>query len=279
MNLQKELCVIIPVHKQELTFYEKKSLLACKEQLSGYDCYLVFPEEMDISSYTSVFAGLLLKPVNPIWLSSIEKYNKMKLSLWFYEIFAKYNYMLTYELDAYIFNSNIEGTNCLTFDFIGAPFFEGYWAANYDSPFMKGCNSGFSIRNIQSCIKVLNGMKKYRLHWFFYRIFLSPISSLRLNINKLTKGKFEVFVTGRFSFYFADFHLNEDVIWSEVVPQLFPFFKIADPMSALKFSFEYNLNKSLQLNGGKMPLGCHAWYKHLEFWKDYIDVEFRKTSG
>jgi hypothetical protein len=44
-------------------------------------------------------------------------------------------------------------------------------------------------------------------------------------------------------------------------------------MSALQFSFEYNLEKSLMLNNDKLPLGCHAWYKHMDFWKKYIDIE------
>jgi hypothetical protein len=265
------LCVIIPVHKPVPTADEVVSLRACKKQLNKYDCFLVYPEGMAVNAYTAIHDGLKLMPVNAAWLSSVEHYNKMKLNLNFYQLFATYQHMLTYELDAYIFNPDIEATDALTFDFIGAPFFEGYWAATPHSPFIPGCNSGFSIRNIQSCIQVLQGMKKYRFHWLLYKLFLSPVRPLRLWLNKITKEKYEVFITGRFAFYFAGFHLNEDVVWAEVVPQLFPSFKVADPMSALKFSFEYNLDKSLELNGGNLPLGCHAWYKNLDFWEKYIN--------
>ncbi|OOQ57067.1 DUF5672 family protein [Mucilaginibacter pedocola] len=267
-----KMCVIIPVHKPALAPDEAIALRACQTHLGGYGCYLVHPLGMDTSAYTSVYPGLQLMPVNTQWLASIENYNKMKVSIGFYQLFAEYEYMLTYELDAYIFSDRLQDAGAFAFDYIGAPFFEGYWAAKPGAAFIPGGNSGFSVRNIQSCIKALNSLKKYRLHWLLYKTLLRWSSRLKNNVNQWTKGKYEVFVTGRFAFAFDNFHLNEDVIWSEVVPQLFPWFRVADPMSALRFSFEYNLDESLRLNGGKLPLGCHAWAKHLPFWGKYIDT-------
>ncbi|WP_374951927.1 DUF5672 family protein [Mucilaginibacter sp.] len=272
MNADPNMCVIIPVHQPLPSAAEMISLKAARRHLSGYDCYLVHPIDMDIAAYLAIYPGLKLKAVNPQWLASVEQYNKMKLDLRFYQLFAQYQYMLTYELDAYIFNANFSGTNVFQFDFIGAPFFEGYWAATFGAPFIKGCNSGFSIRNIPACINVLSSMGRFKTGWLLYRVFLSWSSNLRRLINNATGGRYEIYINGKFGFPFAGFHLNEDHVWSEVVPQLFPWFKIADPVSALTFSFEYNLTESLKLNGGKLPLGCHAWYKHLDFWKEYIDT-------
>jgi len=264
---------MIPVHKPAITADEVISLQACKAQLSAYDCFLVHPQGMDTGAYTAIHPGLILKPVDADWLSSIEKYNKMKLSLGFYRLFAAYEYMLTYELDAYIFHADFESVSALAFDYIGAPFFKGYWAAKPGDPFIKGCNSGFSIRNVQACIHALESMERYRLGWWLYSLTLAHSSRLRRLLNGWTKEKYEVFITGRFAFSFATFHLNEDLVWSEVVPQLVPAFTVADPMSALKFSFEYNLEDSLRMNGGKLPLGCHAWFKHPSFWEKYIDIK------
>lgn len=273
------MCVIIPVHKPGIAADEEMSLLACKTHLAAYDCYLVYPERMDVSKYTDLYPGLLLKPVNKSWLSSIEKYNKMKLSISFYQMFVKYTYMLTYELDAYIFHSDLAGAGAFNFAYIGAPFFEGYWEAKPGSPFMQGCNSGFSVRNIQACIHALESLVRYRFHWVLYKLTLANSSRLRHMANAWTRGKYEVFLTGRFAFNFANFHLNEDVVWSEVIPQLVPSFTIADPMSSLNFSFEYNLADSLRLNGNNLPLGCHAWAKHLDFWKEYIDLKTLNQEG
>ena len=271
--MTERVCVIIPVHKPQLTKAEVLSLQACARHLALYKCYLVFPQGLDISAYTNVFSGLLLKPVDPNWLASIEAYNKMKLDIAFYNMFKAYSHMLTYELDAYIFSNKLQETHAFEFDFIGAPFFEGYWDAKPGAKLVSGCNSGFSVRNIQACIMVLSSMHKYRTHWMLYKLFLAPVRRLRLLLNSLTNNRFEVFITGRFAFYFADFHLNEDVAWTEVVPKLFPDFKVADGIKALQFSFEYNLPQSLALNGGKLPLGCHAWDKHPEFWNEYINFD------
>jgi hypothetical protein len=169
-----KMCVIIPVHQPVISADEAISLLACKTHLSAYDCFLIYPEGMDTSVYTTIHAGLLLNPVNPNWLSSIEKYNKMKLSLGFYRLFAAYEYMLTYELDAYIFHADFESVSALAFDYIGAPFFKGYWAAKPGDPFIKGCNSGFSVRNVQACIHALESMERYRLGWWLYKPYAGP---------------------------------------------------------------------------------------------------------
>lgn len=272
MEAIKKLCVVIPVHRPQMPADEVASLQACKAQLSQHDCYLLYPEGMDVSAYVSIFDGLLLKPVPPGWLSSIENYNKTKVSLGFYQLFGNYQYMLTYELDAYIFEPLTEDNEAFRFDFIGAPFQEGYWKAAPEAPFIKGCNSGFSIRNIRSCIAVLNSMKKYRFHWLIYKIFLSWSLRLRDNLDRLTNKKYEVFIWGQVGFAFSGEHINEDLVWSRVVPALFQSFTVADPYSSLRFSFEYNPAHLLELNKGKLPLGCHAWYKHYEFWRKYIDV-------
>lgn len=270
MSSNTKLCVIIPVHKPLPCVYELISLTAAKIHLNSYNCYLVYPLGMDASTYTNAFPALKLQAVNPAWLSSVEQYNKLKLSRYFYGLFLGYEYMLTYELDAYIFHSDFESFGAFKFDFIGAPFFEGYWEAKAGTYLVKGCNSGFSVRNIQSCIKILNSMDKFKTRWFFYKLVLSHSSKLRVWLNRITGYKYDIYVTGKFGFQFAGFHLNEDVIWSEVVPVMFPNFKVADPMSALKFSFEYNLTDSLRLNRDELPLGCHAWPKHLDFWAQYI---------
>lgn len=273
MNGLAKLCIIMPVHKASPSADEMISLNAAKAKLSGYNCYLVYPEGMETGAYTNVYPDLILHAVSANWLSSVEQYNKLKLNLKFYQAFSGYQYMLTYELDAYIFNADFESIGAFNFDFIGAPFFAGYWEAKTGAKLIPGCNSGFSIRNIGSCINVLRSMNKLRLKWWLYKALLSHSSKLRVWLNAFTNKKYDLYISGKFAFHFADFHLNEDVVWSEIVPALFPEFKVADAMTALKFSFEYNLEDSLRLNGDKLPLGCHAWYKHHDFWADYIDIE------
>ena len=245
-------------------------LNACYNKLKDYACFLVYPENMDISKYLDVHKSLIPKPVNPSWLSSIEKYNKMKLSIDFYNMFNQYNYMLTYELDAYIFDSNLCTQEFIKYDFIGAPYFVGYLNALPDASFIIGGNSGFSIRNIQSCIHVLRSMSKYFYSWLIYKYIFSKSKILRAITNRLTWRKYDAIIYGRFSFFFTDEYVNEDIIWSRIIPEFFPGFKIANTETAIKFSFEANPDRLYQLNNNQLPIGCHAWPKFKSFWKDYI---------
>jgi hypothetical protein len=270
MLKNESLCVVIPVHKPELTIEEEISLKACKRQLHDYDCFLVFPKGMKVDAYLAIYSELRAKPVDPLWLSSVKQYNRMKLSLSFYEKFREFKFMLTYELDAYIFHSNFDQAKVFSYDFIGAPFFQGYLTASPNSHFIQGCNSGFSVRNINTCMQVLQSLNKYRIHWNFYKLFLSKNPRLRFHLNRLTKGRYDIYLNGMLGFYFADHQINEDVIWSRVIPRLFKSFIVADSLNALRFSFEHNPEKLLESNGGELPLGCHAWSKYLNFWEKYI---------
>ena len=71
-------------------------------------------------------------------------------------------------------------------------------------------------------------------------------------------------------FFFTDEYVNEDIIWSRIIPEFFPGFKIANTETAIKFSFEANPDRLYQLNNNQLPIGCHAWPKFKSFWKDYI---------
>ncbi len=269
---KENLCVIIPVHKGDISLEEKTSLLACKKHLGRFDCFLVFPAGLDISAYTRAFSSLIPRPVDPSCLSSVEAYNKLKLSLSFYESFEAYHYLLTYELDAYIFHSNFNELNVSVFDFIGAPFFKDYLKASNESPLIDGCNSGFSIRKIKSCIKVLQLLPRYTRHSLMHEKLLSKIPRAGYWLNRITRGRYDIYINGLLGFYFGNMHINEDLVWSRIIPRLFSNFKVADPQSALQFSFEHNPQRLFLLNGNRLPLGCHAWAKYPSFWKEHIDA-------
>ena len=42
--------------------------------------------------------------------------------------------------------------------------------------------------------------------------------------------------------------------------------------SALSFAFETNPRACFELNGRRLPFGCHKWWHHdREFWEAYLD--------
>ncbi len=269
MTVLSKLCVIIPVHKSVLSGEEKLSLLACYRHLKTFDCFLVFPEGMPVDEYLAIHPRLKLKPVAPQWLSSLENYNRMKLSVPFYQQFAGYEFMMTYELDAYIFSSRIQEYHGFDFDFIGAPVFEGYLEASPDAPFHGALNSGFSIRNVKACLTRLKLLKRYRMKWKFYRFIYANFPALR---RRLKQEQDAIFFNYHLKRYYSGKSFNEDMIWTQVIPLLDPSFKTAPPETAATFSFEVNPERLYELNNGRLPLGCHAWLR-FPFWEKHIKRE------
>lgn len=263
-----KVAVVIPLHKNALSDNEVISLRQCCNLLVKYDIFLLYPDAIDVWDCLQKFSCLKPLAVPATWMNSLNAYNEMKCSLDFYNLFKDYDYLLTYEPDAYIFSDAWEKANTFDFDYIGAPWFKD-WEKEW--PLSVG-NSGFSMRNIAKCRHVLLMKEKYYKQ---YR-FLKRLGDLRiLNLSvvfKLINRNWKFSVTNYFiNRFFSKCPINEDIFWSGVVPQLFSF-KVADVNNAIKFSFEKNPSVLFQINAGELPLGCHAWTKNLDFWQKYIQV-------
>jgi Protein of unknown function (DUF5672) len=63
-----------------------------------------------------------------------------------------------------------------------------------------------------------------------------------------------------------------------MAPRLDPTFRIPPPETALSFAFETNPRECFELNGRRLPFGCHKWWLHdREFWEPYV-VEAAEKS-
>ncbi|RBL93862.1 DUF5672 family protein [Chitinophaga flava] len=268
MAVHNSMCVIITVHQPYMSAEEEVSLLACYRHLKAYDCFLVFPAGMDTVSYQHIHPQLILQPVAPEWLSSILHYNRMKVNPSFYALFSDYQFMMTYELDAYIFSSDIAAHHGFDYDFIGSPIFEGFMNATPGAPFMEMLNSGFSIRNISIGRKALKRLRQYRVIWKGYRFLLSNAAWLCKMVPASTR---ELIYNYHLTNYYKGFDFNEDIIWSQVFPAIYPAFRVAPLERAYRFGFEVNAAELYELNHHRLPLGCHAWSKFPGFWKTYIE--------
>jgi hypothetical protein len=191
---------------------------------------------------------------------SVESYNSMMLSSWFYSLFSDYEYMLIYQLDAYVFSDQLDYWTTTDFDYIGAP-----WMPNdniYERLigqrvlqllqkipirnnhvhsahlFHKVGNGGFSLRRISKMIEILD--KNSML-----------ISSL--------SGKHE---------------RQEDVLISILLADK-EHLKIPNWHLALYFSFEKAPEWCLEFTHDVFPFGCHNINNRYwdTFWKYYIPIE------
>ncbi len=150
--------VVIPIYKKTLTQLEAISLDRALKVFCKYDIYAISPESLQLELADRV----LVKKFGDHNFCSIEKYNRLMLSIDFYLEFLNYKYILIYQLDAFVFEDKLEYFCSLNYDYIGAPWIKG----QYRFLDRKRCiwyvgNGGFSLRNVQSCINVIS--HKYRL--------------------------------------------------------------------------------------------------------------------
>lgn len=223
MKDKHNIVVIVPVYYNKFSDLELCSLRQGIKILSKYPIVFVLPESLPIANDLAL-DNVTYKTVPDSCMDSIASYSRMLCSSDFYQMFSEYEYILIYQLDAFIFEDRLEYFCQLGFDYYGAPWLEG--TVSKKKTYCVG-NGGFSLRKIQSCLKVLS----YRSYW----------------------GEVE------------------DVFWAESDSRDF---KVAPFDIALQFSFEMYVKSCYIMNGHRLPMGCHGWWKiDFCFWKPLLEQE------
>lgn len=237
--------VSIPVYKNMLSEFEKASLVQCCKILGKYDFSIVCSNDLDIKEYENIlnFYNINYKAerFEKKFFESIERYNQLMLDANFYKKFSKYDFMLVYQLDAYVFRDELGYWCKKDYDYIGAPWFEGF-SLNIDDAKLLDIagNGGFSLRKISSFIDVLGHKEETKVF-----------------IEKYVKN-------GQ----------NEDMFFSNFAKNIKKDFKVALSDESMHFSFETQPKRLYQMTNGKLPFGCHAWERYdFDFWEKFINLE------
>jgi len=265
-------CIVIPVCDAVPSRYELISFRQCFKVLGKHPIYVIAPDGLDLAAYKNVVTDFKVVRINKKWFASRLDYNKLKLSQYLYGLFPNYTYLLTYELDAFVFTDRLEYWCSKNYDYIGAPWFDAYDPVQGN--ILRVGNSGFSLRKIAA---IQNGIK----HIFY----IDPTRFRSIKNTKLLQrskkaiykllncieafiGKFK---TENMSIQKASF-LMEDRVISELMTRGIKGFNLAPAEEAYKFSFEVNPDILYEMNNHTLPMGCHAWWLYdLEFWKPYIE--------
>lgn len=275
-----KVCVVIPVYKKfaQLTDTEITSWRQCLDVLHSHEIHLACPNNLDVSGYVAELQaqGVKhdLKRFPPFAFANVDGYNQLMLSKDFYQRFATYDYILTYQLDAYIFSDDLAEWCALGYSYVGAPWFEGFNPSSDSAQLWKVGNGGFALRKVASCLRVLNTFsfiwtQSEVIKWYFRYGRRQGLESLPKILKRLLLGN-------NTHWLFNDFYLlrekfQEDYFWGVVCGEKFDWYKVPSPQQALKFSFEVSPRKMYELNGYQLPLGCHAWEKYdPEFWQPFI---------
>ncbi|WP_163400282.1 DUF5672 family protein [Flavobacterium fluviatile] len=260
----KKVVVVIPIHEVNPSELELISFQQCFKILGKYTIKIIAPEGLDLINYRNVIQDFEVVFIDPVWQSSIEKYNKLKLSQFFYRLFDDYQFLLTYELDAFVFKDELLHWCNKEYDYIGSPWFVGY--DNPSNDFLGVGNSGFSLRNIKAMQRAI---KKVYLEEAAYYSFSRK--------NKILFKLFTYF--NHLIIFFGENHTiqrsshrNEDAFISQIIVKQVRDFKIASIAEAIPFGFEVNPKYLFQINKNILPMGCHAWWRYdFEFWKPFIE--------
>lgn len=256
MKSEKLIAVVVPIYKNSFTEYEKYSFYHNADILSERDTFLLGPKRLEkyLISLSKTIKNGYVTIVDEKYFGSLNANSRLMMNYQLYDIYKSYNYMLICHFDAYIFEDKLDYWISLKLDLIGAPLFKHN--KNSIEFLDKGRNGGFSLRNIQTSLKVLKESRSYftRIHimWKSERILHKKILKI-INHGFIYNYKFP---------YLRKKLIFEDIYWSEIVPSLFPYFKIANFEQSRNFAFEVNPRLLLELNNGILPMGIHAWWKY-----------------
>ncbi|UOR03945.1 hypothetical protein MUN82_13425 [Hymenobacter aerilatus] len=273
--MHPNLAVVIPIYKPyaALSASERKSLRRTYEVLGEYDIVFVTHDELDATTYYPQREGggsVTTLRFARSYFTGLVSYSKLMLSLEFYQCFTRYDYLLVCQLDVYVFTDQLAYFTSKGYDYIGAPWFENFDAATTTSRITGVGNGGFSLRKVKSFLNVL-----YALELFSGRRRTWPVLSAaaRHFVDVLRVAKHER--ARRTRAYEAalpwDTPLYEDGYWGIMVPQFFPWFRVASVEDATAFAFEVNPSVLYALNKQQLPMGTHAWEKYdPAFWTPFI---------
>jgi hypothetical protein len=150
---------------------------------------------------------------------SRESYSTMTTSSWFYEQFGEYSHCLFLYNDCWIFGDTreLEFWCKLDYSFIGAPHFKDFNYLKNPDELQHNMNGGLCLKNIRDCI---DGFTYFERHYPHIK----------------EKGHDDVFTSQLFR------NLN---------------FRMPQPLTAARFSWEQGAVKLGQLCKGYLPFGLH----------------------
>lgn len=271
--MSKKNIVVIPVYKPNPTEDEIASLRQCIKILGAHPICLVCPNSLDTECYNR-FANVKLDVArfDDAYFRGIEGYNKLMKSRDFYERFNSYEYILIYQLDAWVFKDELDVWCDKGYDYIGAPWFEKH--KSHEEGYDLWCvgNGGFSLRRTRTFITVTTPTLRLKSYSQIYRDDCHSLKGLWRSL--VACLPFSPRNT-------LDYYMNKGEaswMWEDgffcygLEPTRYAL-KRPSPQQGAFFSFECSPKYLFdEITYGQLPFGCHAWrkYQYEEFWKKYI---------
>ncbi len=237
--------VIIPIYQATLQAAEYLSLTQCCQILGKHPIIIIKPASLDIQNILNQFPEIGVRDFPDHYFAGIDSYNQLLISIPFYQTFVNFEFILIYQLDAFVFRDELLSWCAKPYDYIGAPSLhmevfndlgptdtEQFTEALTNNRVV--LNGGLSLRRVSAVIRYL------KIYNIFYPKWLG----------------------------------NEDMLFSQEATRLIPmklFLKTPKWREALQFAFEKSPAASFIINNKKLPFACHAWERYnRRFWEKYI---------
>ncbi|HZY39286.1 MAG TPA: DUF5672 family protein [Mucilaginibacter sp.] len=258
--------VVIPIYKNKLEAFEELALDQCVRVLKKHKMFVVKPRSLVINILNEHdFVDYI--PFDDKYFESRHGYNQLMLWEGFYEKFLNFQYILIYQLDAFVFTDRLLEWCDKGYDYIGAPWLRPHQYIDVfkavKSKLLIAVHTWFNIKQPNSDLpteiqfenKVGNGGLSLRRVQKFYDACRQHRASLLKYLNR------------------TEHYFNEDVWWGIELNRKSVFLKIPDYKKAIFFSFENEPERAWELTGGELPFGCHAWNLHMDFWERHFAAE------
>ncbi|AEI47382.1 DUF5672 family protein [Runella slithyformis] len=264
----KPVAVVIPLYKSVFSVHEQISFTQGLQVLKEHPIVIIKPFSLDISDIQNTHPQLKAENFADDYFKSVHTYNRLMLSTEFYERFSEFDYMLIYQLDAFVFRDELLEWCRKGYDYIGAPWRIEREFVSVTDRIVFGLKKQLAIwlnlRNKQRNDQPLDVTIKFTVGNGGFS--LRKVKKM-LNIVRNNRPKIEEYLAKKGSFY------NEDIFFCIEMNRYIRQVSLPHWREALHFSVEDLPSKAFVLNGHQLPFGCHAWDIHeLDFWKPHFET-------
>lgn len=250
--------VLIPLYKSELKAEEWASVEHNLAVLAErYIVRFIVPEGVDFSAVEQRFPHIEFMRVSEEWLgikNGIAGYNRMMLSRDFYKLFSEFDYLLICQSDVWLFRDELAAWCEQGYDYVGAP-----WPR-------KGIYDLWPLRLYLFLRRLLSPSRRILRSDLFNKVGNGGLSLRRISSFVAACERYQEEI----AYFLNNSHAlyNEDVFWG-LIPEGWNY-PSAD--KARQFSIDLKPDRVLRLNGGRLPFGCHGWFRpeRRAFWSKFI---------
>jgi len=271
--------IVIPVYKSTLTANEELSFLQCLRILGKYPLRIVLPYGLDSGCYlkhlkAENISDFDFEYFDASYFENVNAYSRLLLNKSFYKRFEDFDYILIYQLDAYVFRDELMEWCSRGYDYTGAPWFKSYGVHKKKNDLYRVGNGGVSLRKVSAFLSRFDRRMPLSIFPFMLKnIRLKGWFKMSVNtIKLLCVLLFYKPTLAHCVEHYLDERINEDCFWADGLSDTSLGFKKPEILEAACFCLEKSPSYLYDLIGNKLPFVCHAYekYEYETFWKQFI---------